>query len=108
MMVWGRWGRLDPQESLSYTAPGVNTLGLQIAQSRSYVLTYGPKVGMTSILGALWMVFHTGCQNIYEPNGIMATFTQHPRNYPLTHIPSSRDHTAQKDESWACLGLGTL
>ena len=60
MQAWGS-GRLQDDASFLYERACVNyeplastlTLGLQIAQSRSYLYTLGPKVGIIYILGAL-------------------------------------------------------
>ena len=40
-------------ERQGFTVCGIFALGLQIAQSRSYLYTLGPKVGSIYILGAL-------------------------------------------------------
>ena len=50
------WGPLPRSPLGSRT-----TLGLQIAQSRSYLYTLGPEVGIIHILGALGLCLCLGC-----------------------------------------------
>ena len=45
--------KLHNPRRLSPKSPSTQTMGLQIAQSRSYLYTLGPKVGIIHVLGAL-------------------------------------------------------